>query len=169
MGPDGRPCSGVACGNRKGERRAARRRALDPDATAVSLDDAFGDGKPEPSALTPSPGCLPKSVKDTGQVLGRDARARIRNPEDDLVIPRGRSHRDTTASLREFDRVADQVLEHLKEPVPITPDFGNIGVHVDSKLERGRRRRAVSAYPPPRRSAHVRTVALVRWSAALTP
>ena len=61
-----------------------------------------------------------------GQVLGRDATARIRNPEDDLVISRRRAHRDPTASLRELDRVADEVLEHLKEPVPITPDLGNI-------------------------------------------
>ena len=71
------------------------------------------------------------------QVLGRDTRARIRNSEDDLVIPRGRTYRDTTASLRELDRIADQVLEHLKEPIPITPDIGKIAVHVDSKLERG--------------------------------
>ena len=126
-------------GNREEKSTPAPRCALDPDASAVSLDDALGDGKPEPGALTPSPGCLPKSVKDTGQVLGRDATARIRNPEDDLVIPRGRAHRDTTASLRELDRVADEVLEHLKEPVPITPDLGNIRVHVDSKLKRRRR------------------------------
>ena len=125
--------------NRKREGSALAIRALDPDASAVSLDDAFGDGEPEPGAVTPSPGCLPKSVKDMGQVLGRDATARIRNPEDDLVISRCRAHRDTTASLREFDCVANEVLEHLKEPIPITPDLGNIRVHVDSKLKRRRR------------------------------
>src|SRR6516225_1311996 len=108
-------------GNRKGKGRAAVRRALDPDSTAVSLDDALRDWKAEPGALTVSPGRLPKSVKDPGQVLGRDARARIRDSEDDLVILRRRPYRDATASLREFDRVADQVLEHLKEPVPIAP------------------------------------------------
>jgi len=126
-------------GNREEKSTPAPRCALDPDASAVSLDDAFGDGEPEPSALTPSPGCLPKSVKDTGQVLGRNATARIRNPEDDLVISRCRSHRDPTASFREFDRVADEVLEHLKEPVSISPDFGNIGVHFASKIKRRRR------------------------------
>ena len=62
-------------------------RALDPDSTAVRLDNALGDWKAEPGALTVSAGRLPKSVKDVGQVLRRDARARIRNAEDDLVIP----------------------------------------------------------------------------------
>ena len=61
-------------------------RALDPDSTAVSLDDPLGDWKAEPRPLTVRAGRLPKSVKDTGQVLGRDARAGIRNSEDDLVI-----------------------------------------------------------------------------------
>src|SRR5262245_12812743 len=84
--------------------------AFDPDASAVSLDDALGDWKPEPSAFPPSADCLPKSVKDKGQALGRDATARIRNPEEDLVIYRGRADCDTTASIRELDRVADEVL-----------------------------------------------------------
>src|SRR5207244_3612776 len=110
-------------GNRERKRRAARRRTLDPDATAVGLDDALGDWKAEPGAETPSLGCLPEPVKDMRQVLGRDTSARIRNSEDDLVIPRGRTYRDGTASLRELDRVADQVLEHLKESIPITPDI----------------------------------------------
>ena len=96
-------------------------------------------GSPSPAPWRARPGCLPESVKDMGQVLRRDATARIRNPEDDLVISRCRAHRDTTARLREFDRVADEVLEHLKEPIPITPDLGNIGVHFDSKLKRRRR------------------------------
>ena len=62
------------------------RRALDPDSTAVSLDDALGDGKAEPGALTVRACRLPESVKNAGQVLGSHARARIRNSEDDLVI-----------------------------------------------------------------------------------
>src|SRR5689334_5835940 len=75
-------------GNREEKSTPTPRCALNPDASAVSLDDAFGDGQPEPSTLTPRFGCLPKSIEDTGQVLGPDSRARIRNPEDDLVISR---------------------------------------------------------------------------------
>src|SRR5262245_26202139 len=110
--------------------------AFDPEASTVSLDDGFGDGEPEPGAATPSLGCLPKSVTDTGQVLRGDASARIRNPEDDLIISRCRARCDTTASTREFDRVADEVLEHLKESVPIAPDLRNIGAHLDLKRKR---------------------------------
>src|SRR5262249_30105282 len=99
----------------------------------------LGDWKAEAGALTVRADRLPKSVKDAGKVLGRDASARICDSKDDLVIPRGRTYRDTTASLRELDRIADQVLEDLKEPIPITPDLGKLTVQVDSKLERGRR------------------------------
>ena len=102
----------------------------------MSLDDAFRDWQSEPSALASWPCGLPKSVKDTGQVLGSYASARIGNSEHDLVIPRGRAYRDTTSDLRELDRVADQVLEHLKEAVPITPDLGKIGIRFDPNLER---------------------------------
>ena len=123
-------------GDREEKSASASRCAFDPDASAVSLDDPFGDGKSEPGAETPGTGCLPESIKDTRQVLRRDTRARIRHSEDDLVVPRGRTHRDTTASLRELDRVADQVLEHLEESIPITPNIGKIAVQFDSKLER---------------------------------
>ena len=98
----------------------------------MSLDDTFGDLKSQPGADTARPGCLPESVKDSRQVLGRDTRARIRHSEDDLVVPRRRTDRDRTASVRELDRIADQVLEHLKESIPITPDVGKIAVQVDS-------------------------------------
>src|SRR5258708_4118267 len=98
------------CRDREREGGPSALRALDPDASAVSLDDGLGDGKPESSPLTPSSGCLPKSVKYTRQALGRDATARIRNPEDNLMIAGGRAHRDATASFRELDRVADEVL-----------------------------------------------------------
>ena len=127
---------GGCLGNRKEKGRPTRRSALDPDSTAVGFDNALGDGKAEPGALAVRACRLPESVKDTGQVLGSDARARIRNSEDDLVIPRGRAYRDATASLRKLDRVGDQVLEHLKKPISITPDLGNIGIRVDPKLER---------------------------------
>ena len=104
----------------------------------MSLDDAFGDGKSEPGALTPCLRGLPESVKDTGQVLWLDAIARIANPEDDLAISRCRAHRDATARLRELDGIADEILEHLEEPVTITPDRGKITAHAHSNLERGR-------------------------------
>ena len=34
-------------------------------------------------------------------------------------------------ALRELDRVADQVLEHLEDPVAISPDIGNARVHIE--------------------------------------
>ena len=123
------------CGNREKESTPFAHCTFDPDATPVSLDDAFGDRKSEPGAQTPGLGCLPEPVKDMGYVLGRDAGARIRHSEDDLMIPRRRADREATVSFRELDRVADQVFEYLKESIPIAPDVGKITVQVDSKIE----------------------------------
>src|SRR5580765_6806235 len=81
-------------GNREGDGGAPPGRAFDPDATAVRFDDALGDGQPKPGALTPNPGGLPKTIKDTEQILGRDAAARIRHPENDVAICRGRARRN---------------------------------------------------------------------------
>ena len=136
----GKSILGCRCsGNREEKGTPVPRCALDPDASPVSLDDAFGDGKSEPSALTPGSAGLPEPVKDTGQVLRRDSTPRICNPEEDLVISRCRARRDATAGLREFNRVANKVFENLKEPVPISPDLGNIGIPFASKLKRRRR------------------------------
>ena len=135
-------CTGS--GNREEKSTTAPLYAFDPEASTVSLDDGFGDGEPEPGAATPSLGCLPKSVKDTGQVLRGDASVRIRNLEDDPIISRCRVRGDTTVSTREFDCVLDEVLEHLKESVPIAPDLRNIGAHLDLKRKRrGRCQRSV--------------------------
>ena len=47
--------------------------------------------------------------------------------------------------VRELDRVADQVLEHLKEPVAISPDVGNGRVHVELET-RGTPKKRVAAW-----------------------
>lgn len=136
-----------SCGNREEKIAATPCCTFDPDASSVSLNDPFGDGKPEAGALTPDSGCFPKSVKNVRQVFGPDATPCVRDSEDDLVTPQCRTHCDMTASLREFDCVANKVLEYLKEPVPITPDLGNIRVHLDSKFEgRGRCKRFLHIY-----------------------
>ena len=88
----------------------APRCALDPDASAVSLDDAFGNGKSEPGAPTPCLGGLPKSVKDTGQVLGRDATP-VSATQKTTSSSLDSRPPYTTASLREFDCVANEVLD----------------------------------------------------------
>ena len=79
--------------NREEERAAVSGCALDPDASAVRLDDAAGEGKSEAGALTVCSGRLPEAVKDAGQVLGRDTTPRIGNPEDNVVVPYCRAGR----------------------------------------------------------------------------
>ena len=76
------------------------RRALDPDATAVGLDDALHDGQPEPRAATPGLPRLPEPIEHMRQVLGGNPDARVRHPEQDVVISsRRRPDRDAAAGL----------------------------------------------------------------------
>jgi len=101
----------------------------------VSFDDALGDGKSEPGTATITCRRLPKSVKDMRYVAGLDPAAAVCHPEHDLLIVRRCTNRDPTSSLRELDRVSDEVLEHLEEPVVLTPDLGNVLPDIESKLD----------------------------------
>src|SRR5688500_18784119 len=104
-------------GNGEEERAPMPRRALDPDASSMRLDDTPGDGESETGATTPRPGRLPEAVEDPRQVVGGDAAARIGDPEDDPLIRRGRASRDPAACRRELDRVANEVLEDLQQSI----------------------------------------------------
>src|SRR5689334_11447666 len=61
-------------------RRACAGDALDLETSAVRIDDAFDDRKAEADAVTPTRR-LPEPVEDMRQVLGRDARAGVRDPQ----------------------------------------------------------------------------------------
>jgi hypothetical protein len=54
----------------------------------------------------------------------------VRHPEQDLPLAQSRSCRDSAACVGEVHRVADQVLEHLEDPVTISPDIGHARVQI---------------------------------------
>src|SRR5262245_20517035 len=95
-------------GNRDEEHASLPERALDPDVSTVCVDDALGNGEPEPGAVVPRSVRLPESIEDPWQTLGRDAAAGVGNPEHDLMLSQSRAHRDPPTGVREFDRIADE-------------------------------------------------------------
>jgi len=85
----------------------------------MGFDDAFHDGKAEPHPSTLGSRCLPKPVEHVRQVRASDPATGVRDRENDLARLHCRPERDAAAGLREFDRIADEVLEHLEEAVAV--------------------------------------------------
>src|SRR5678815_5602295 len=104
---------------REEEDAPASEDALDPDVSAVRLDDPAGDLQSQPRAGTFALLRLPEAVEDLGQPYRRDAAARVGDPEQDVAVACRRADGDASMSRRELDRVADQVLEDLIETVLI--------------------------------------------------
>jgi hypothetical protein len=83
----------------------------------VKLDQLLHDGEPkaEPAMATRSGAVgLAKAIEDVGQRLRRDAVAGVAHL--DLVLPRPigvHAHADSSAGGREFQRVREQVPQHL--------------------------------------------------------
>src|SRR3989442_6313997 len=76
------------------ERAAAAEGGLRPDPSAVRLDDALGDGEPQPrTAAVGLPG-LVDALEQVREALGVDARAGIRHPKEDNLLLRGRAECD---------------------------------------------------------------------------
>src|SRR5437762_3147001 len=92
--------------NGEKERASLARRALEPYAAAVRLDNAFGDRQPESrSALVRGAARLPVSIEDAGLIGEWNARPAIRHRKHDATRKRASPHRDAPAVGRELERV----------------------------------------------------------------
>ena len=118
---------------------AGRRRSA-PPAGAAAADANVVPGRPRdrtappwPSTIArtivsprPSPGTGARSrsraveaVEQVRQVLGRDADAGVRDLDARAPVACVEPHGDAAAGRRELERVRDQVVEHLREPVAV--------------------------------------------------
>src|ERR1700733_153858 len=99
--------------------------ALTANAPARGVDDMLGNRQPQPSAPGfPRPRLVDpvEALKDTRQVLIRDARAEVLHVELDHPFLPARPHPYAASSLAVFHRVLDQVSEDLAERIKISHD-----------------------------------------------
>jgi len=96
----------------------------------VGLDEALADRKAQAGTRPLCFRALPESIEDVWQVLCSDPAPRILHPEQPLVFFRCRAYRNAAAGFGEFERVADQVLKDLKEPVAIRLDLRKIRIDI---------------------------------------
>src|SRR5437867_9200952 len=91
--------------------------ALDPDSTAVHFHQPLRDGKPEPRSLVLAADAtvaLLKALEDALDVFSGHTDAGIADADQELGTLPLRRHPHATG-LGEFDRVAQQVQQHLLE------------------------------------------------------
>src|SRR5262245_41424491 len=102
------------------ERGSRPRGAVEPDASAHALDDAFGDGKPEPGAAEPAGRtviALLELEKNSRLCLGGDTDAGIAHRKAHLVGPDPGVDDDGDASgFGELDSVAGEIEQQLPRP-----------------------------------------------------
>ena len=116
----------MAAGRREvdGEARAAGGHILDADLPAVGFDQRAGDGQPQPRRAVVDARLVAaiEALEDVGQIGRRDAGAVIGYRQDDARPGHGRGQLNVTAVGRVAQRIADQVADHLTEPVGVDGD-----------------------------------------------
>src|SRR5690606_37341568 len=104
---------------REVEGRALAGRALRPDTSAVSLDDAARNGEPQARPLAATTLDLPEAIEDAPQAFGSDARAAVGHREADGVAFARARDRHAGSRRRELDGVADEVGQDLEDATAV--------------------------------------------------
>ena len=111
--------------------------------STVGIDDALDDGQAQADAARRAAIHLPVTVKDDRQLLRRDSAAGTGDRNLGAAVGGVGADGDCAGVRRKFQRVADQVVEHLREALAIASHFGKIAGDVGDKLDAtgGRARR----------------------------
>src|SRR5262245_9816004 len=80
---------------------------------------------------------LPETIEEMRQVFGSYSYSRVLDPEQHVAILQRRTHRDAPTRTGELDCVADQVLDDLKQSMPVSPNVGEIRHDLELEIERG--------------------------------
>ena len=85
------------------------------------FDDCQADSR---SSGFPGPGFVSaiEALKDLGQIFRGDADACILDADNDLVLSHARAHPDRTPGMGVFQRICQQIDEHLAQLVGVTLD-----------------------------------------------
>src|SRR5262249_7703452 len=124
--------------DREGEARPLAERRGDLDLAAVELDEALDDREAEPGALLALgrlAAALLVAAEELREVLGRDPLAGVLDGDLDLRAEAADLDRDHVALARELDRVRDEVVEHLRDPLGIEAHRLEVARHVELELD----------------------------------
>jgi hypothetical protein len=105
----------VTDGQREAEGAAFVRAALGPDVPAMSLNDALGDIETEPYTSRVALFDLLKALEHGLEMGCADTPTGITHGEAQLFVFVLETDDDTPARWRKFDRVANQIREHLQD------------------------------------------------------
>jgi hypothetical protein len=98
-------------------------RRLDVERAAVRLCNRARDEEAEAgSRLGAAAAGSPEFLEDQPLILGRDTRPVVGDLDPDDAVVRARVDPHLTAGARVFDRVVDEVLDELVQPVPVAAD-----------------------------------------------
>src|SRR5690606_22456822 len=102
--------------------------ALDPGTTTVRLHDAAGDRQSQPNPPPIARAGLPKLGKDGAQLRRGDAGSGVVDAEDELAVEVLRLQAHSLPTLRELQRVHQQVGKDAQELLEVEPDLGQTGI-----------------------------------------
>src|SRR5229473_3912664 len=108
---------------------------LHPNPSAVRFDDSLRDRQPQTNSSTVSAIALPQPSKDVWQRIGRNARSGVHHNESRFLLPSTSSQNNFSTGGREFDRIADEVRQHLLNARRIRRDLRCIRSNVAVEIE----------------------------------
>src|SRR4051812_15847197 len=88
--------------------------ALHPDLAAVRLDDVLGNEQAEPQPSTVVAAALREALEDRGQLVGGNPLTAVGHREPDVIAMRFDPQRNSAALGGEFQSIAEEVRQHLK-------------------------------------------------------
>ena len=119
-------------GYREEERRAASERALDPDVPAVCFDESLRDRETQTRTSSLTFLRLPESLEYVGHIVWSDSSSRVGDAEQYLSVLGRCTDSDRAARLREFDRVAEEILEDLVQAMSVGENVWDVCRDLDS-------------------------------------
>src|SRR3989454_12567187 len=112
--------------------------ALDPDASAVGLDDVFGDAQaqPRPADFTRTRRIHAVKAFEDALLIGPwNSNACVRNAEDDAVVLGAGANRDSSSVRGVLNGVVEEILQHFGQAPAVAERPGQVAGTFDAESE----------------------------------
>src|SRR5262245_25774367 len=114
--------------------RALADDGIDPNSSAMHLDDSLGDCEPKPCATLLAAGDrvagLLELLKQLGLISCRNAWARVMNGDAERAVC-GSDLNGHFPSIGELNRITHEVKQDLRQPALVTARWRQVGRHFD--------------------------------------